>query len=80
MEVVENGKIKNGGVANQEAPRYKTSGPGGIRQISSYLEMIRFPPEKIPEKASEIWEEWLKTGHAWVPTFSQFMRFLEGEL
>ncbi len=31
MESVKNEKIGNGGVANQETPRYKSSGPGGIR-------------------------------------------------
>lgn len=80
MESVKNKKIKNVEVANQGAPCYKSSGPGGIQQISSFLERIRYPPEKIPVKAEEIWSEWLRTGHWWPPTEAEILAFLEGEL
>ena len=80
MEAVKNEKIENGEVANPVGPCPKTSGPGGIQQISDFLERIRYPPQEIPEKAEEIWREWLRTGHWWTPSFSEFIKFLEGEI
>ncbi len=44
------------------------------------MEKIRYPPEEIPTKAEEIWREWLRTGHWWIPTFREFIEFLEGDL
>ena len=80
MESVKNKKLENDEVSNQVAPCYTNSGPGGIRQISIFLERIQYPPEEIPAKAEEIWREWLRTGHWWIPTFGEFIEFLEGDL
>ncbi len=80
MESVKYEKSESREVANQVASCYTSSGPGGIRQISNFLEKIRYPPEKIPEKAEEIWKDWLKTGHWWTPSEQEILAFLEGEL
>ena len=56
------------------------SGPGGFWQISDFLERIQYPAEKIPEKAEEIWGEWLRTGHWWTPSEQEILAFLEGEI
>ncbi|EDY36110.1 hypothetical protein ABOONEI_2097 [Aciduliprofundum boonei T469] len=44
------------------------------------MEKIWYPPEKIPEKAEEIWREWLRTGHWWTPSEQEILAFLEGEI
>jgi len=54
--------------SNPDGPRTEKSGPGGFQKISDFLEKIRYPPERIPEKAEEIWREWLGTGHWWEPS------------
>ena len=80
MEVVENEKSGIEEERIQTNPDTKVAGQEGIGVIESFLERIQYPAEKIPEKAEEIWREWLRTGYWWTPSEQEILAFLEGEI
>ena len=80
MEVVKNEKSEIRDERIQTNPATKEAGQEGIEKIIAFLERIGYPPEKMQERAAELWDEWLRTGHWWTPSDAEILAFLEGEL
>ena len=59
----------------------KLFGPAeGLERIRAFLERIGYPKDHIEEKARELWNEWLASGHWWPPSRKDLLLFLEGEV